>query len=69
MEGLMFASMELGAPSVMTSGPTLMPVWCAGNWDIHPMVTVHDITLFSLFLYPRICYSIALMQYVQLSGD
>lgn len=40
MEGLMFASMELGAPYVMTSGPTLMPVWCAGNWDIHPMVTV-----------------------------
>ena len=28
-----------------------------------------DITLFSLFLYTRICYSIALMQYVQLSGD
>ena len=39
MEELRFASMALGVLSAMTSGPTLMLVWCAGNWDTLPMVT------------------------------
>ena len=30
--------MALGAPSVMTSGTTEMPVWCADSWDSHHMV-------------------------------
>ena len=30
--------MALGAPSVMTSGTTEMPVWCADNWDTPHMV-------------------------------
>jgi len=38
-EELRFASMALGVLSVMTSGPALMPVWCADNWDTLPMVT------------------------------
>ena len=31
-------SMALGAPSVMISGTTEMPVWCADNWDTLHMV-------------------------------
>ena len=30
--------MALGAPSVMISGTTEMPVWCADNWDTPHMV-------------------------------
>ena len=30
--------MPLGAPSVMTSGMTEMPVWCADSWDTRLMV-------------------------------
>ena len=30
--------MALGVPSVMTSGTTEMPVWCADNWDTLHMV-------------------------------
>ena len=30
--------MVLGAPSVMTSGTTEMPVWSADNWDTPHMV-------------------------------
>ena len=33
--------MVLGVPSVMTSGTTEMPVWCADNWDILHMVYIH----------------------------
>jgi len=38
MEGLKCVSMVLGAPSVMISGTTLMPVWCVGSWDSPHMV-------------------------------
>ena len=31
-------SMALGEPSVMTSGTTEMPVWCADSWDTPHMV-------------------------------
>ena len=30
--------MEVGVPSVMTSGTTEMPVWCAECWDTPHMV-------------------------------
>ena len=33
-------SMALGVPSVMTSGTTEMPVWCADSWDTPHMVCV-----------------------------
>ena len=32
--------MALGAPSVMTSGTTEMPVWCADSWDTPHMVYI-----------------------------
>ena len=41
MEGLKFVSIIHGAPSVMTSGMPVMPVWCADNWDTPPMVSSH----------------------------
>ena len=34
--------MALGAPSVMTSGTTEMPVWCADNWDTPHMVIINQ---------------------------
>ena len=33
-------STALGGPSVMTSGTTEMPVWCADSWDTPHMVYV-----------------------------
>ena len=33
--------MALGAPSVMISGTTEMPVWCADSWDTPHMVAKH----------------------------
>ena len=30
--------MARGVPSVMTSGTTEMPVWCADSWDTPHMV-------------------------------
>ena len=33
MGGWSCVKMVLGEPSVMTSGTTEMPVWCADNWD------------------------------------
>jgi len=38
MEGLKCVSMVLGAPFVMISGATLMPVWCVDSWDSPHMV-------------------------------
>ena len=37
-------SMALGAPSVMTSGTTKMPVWCADSWDTPHMVCLYTTT-------------------------
>ena len=42
MEGLKCVSMVLGAPFVMTSGTTVMPVWCVASWD-----TLHMVSCFS----------------------
>ena len=38
MEEWRCVSMVLGAPSVMTSGTTVMLVWSADNWDTPHMV-------------------------------
>ena len=40
------ASMALGAPSVMTSGTTEMPVWCADNWDTPHMVGLEEYMIY-----------------------
>ena len=40
LEGWRCVSMALGGPSVMTSGTTEMPVWCADSWDTPHMVYV-----------------------------
>ena len=40
--------MPLGAPSVMTSGTTEMPVWYADSWDTHHMVGCKEYVCWSL---------------------
>ena len=41
MEECRFVSTALGAPSVVISGTTEMPVWCADSWDTPHMVAKH----------------------------
>ena len=53
--------MPIGAQSVMTSGTTEMPVWCADNWDTPHMVCCGE---YIWYIYIYICqgliiYSIA----------
>ena len=42
--------MVLGAPSVMTSGTTEMPVWCADSWDTPHMVGIQPCICSNNFL-------------------
>ena len=45
LAGLKFASMANGAPSVITSGTTVMPVLYAENLDSHLMVYEPKVSL------------------------
>ena len=44
-------SMALGAPSVMISGTTEMPVCCADSWDTPPMVSINIFVSYVLMLF------------------
>ena len=43
-------STALGAPSVMASGTTEMPVWCADNWDTPLMVCFFVVLIIKVLL-------------------